>query len=67
MLWTNHSGHFQPKEENRYLVNLPDNKFIPMGSQKIQERLEEHIINSPPTSPVGSPGNLRKMLNKFGM
>ena len=66
VLWTNHSGHFAPKVENRYLVNLPDNLFIPMGSQRIREKLEEHIINSPPTSPVGSPGTLKNMLKKIG-
>ena len=66
VLWTNHSGHFAPKVENRYLVNLPDNLFIPMGSQRIREKLEEHIINSPPTSPVGSPGTLKNMIKKIG-
>jgi hypothetical protein len=67
VLWSNHSGHFQAKAENRYLVNLPDNLFIAMSSKKIQEKLEEHMINSPPTSPVSSPGKVKKLLQKFGM
>ena len=43
IMWTNHSGHFQPKSENRYLVGFPDNLFVPAGSKKIDERLEEYF------------------------
>ena len=46
IFWTNHSGHFQPKSENRYLVNLPDNLFISAGSKKIDEKLEKYFSES---------------------
>ena len=43
IMWTNHSGHFQPKSENRYLVGFPDSLFVPAGSKKIDEKLEEYF------------------------
>lgn len=52
VLWTNHSGHFMPKEENKEKVGLPIELFVPTGSNEIEERLEEHSITSPPISPV---------------
>jgi len=51
VLWTNHSGHFQPKEEHMDKVGLPKELFVPMGSKKINEIIRRHTLDSPPVSP----------------
>ena len=65
LLWTNHSGHFQPKEENMKNVGLPQKLFKPMGSTDIDEILKTHILNSPPTSPTSSPLTSKTTMSKF--
>jgi hypothetical protein len=64
VLWTNHSGHFQSKGENSPKVGLPNELFVPMGSREIEDRLREHVIKSPPVSPV-SETKTSKMMKSF--
>ena len=40
VVWTNHSGHFQPNENVKNKVGLPMDKFAPMGSPKIEQSIQ---------------------------
>ncbi len=40
VVWTNHSGHFQPSENVKHKVGLPVDKFEPMGSPNIHKLIE---------------------------
>ena len=40
VVWTNHSGHFQPSENVKHKVWLPQEKFVPMGSPTIHKLIE---------------------------
>ena len=66
VLWTNHSGHFMPKEENMEKVGLPKELFVPMGSREIDDTIREHVLQSPPVSPASSPQSSPKSkMSKF--
>lgn len=40
VVWTNHSGHFQPLVNVKHKVGLPIDKFAPMGSPKINKSIQ---------------------------
>lgn len=68
VLWTNHSGHFRPNEENMKKVGLPNELFVSMGSKEIDEKIRQHIIDSPPVSPdvsVSPTISPKTTMNKF--
>ena len=41
VVWTNHSGHFQPPENVKHKVGLPLEKFAPMSSPVIKKLIEQ--------------------------
>ena len=41
VVWTNHSGHFQPPENVKHKVGLPLEKFAPMSSPRIKKLIEQ--------------------------
>jgi hypothetical protein len=41
VVWTNHSGHFQPPENVKHKVGLPLEKFAPMSSPIIKKLIEQ--------------------------
>ena len=45
ILWTNNSGHFLPKQENSVQVNLPDELFISMDSNKVKSVIDDYIMH----------------------